>query len=187
MDTADKRHTQIGILMPEDVEFRPRNPDTVPSPTSPYITKPGKAGKLHKKGFVSGQDTVESARRVLSRRPRSDRILETTWGSPWEQYRRSFKFDLGGLVHLARRKTRPYGCVLIREFPVAKAEETLYWFRRIRHSNITTALEVFVTDDFLHVVLEEMAINLARIVKCPAYPDEDQLSCILGQVRFLLP
>ena len=47
---------------------------------------------------------------------------------------------------------------------------------------IFAAIEVFMTQETLYVVLEHLPISLEQMVKSPAYPNELQLAAIVGQV-----
>ena len=87
---------------------------------------------------------------------------------------------------MAVRRKDPIELVHVRKFLRPGPEKALHVFRQLQHDNIVTALEAFMTDDALYIVLEAMSISLERIVKSPAYPDERQLAAILGQVSSTL-
>jgi len=110
--------------------------------------------------------------------------LRTAWESPWERYTKEYDLNLGGPVVVSVRVAPPVELVHVRAFPTSTAEKTLHMFRHIQHNKIVTAIDAFITDDFLYVVLEHMPVTLEHIVGCPAYPDDRQLGAILGQVGF---
>lgn len=113
---------------------------------------------------------------------KSTPALRRQWGPPQELYTMEYQIRLAGLVTLAVQKKRPFTCAIIKEFPINKAEETLYWCRRPRYNNITTALETFSTDNIIYIAFKEMVVTLGALVACPTYPNETQLGMILGQV-----
>ncbi|KAK5209213.1 hypothetical protein LTR41_004748 [Exophiala xenobiotica] len=108
--------------------------------------------------------------------------LRTAWESPWKQYEKVYDLELAGAVEVAVRKTAPIHLVHVRKFSNAESEKVLHLFRQLQHRNIVTALDVFADSDGLYVVLEHMSIALERIVNSPAYPTEQQLAAILGQL-----
>jgi len=110
--------------------------------------------------------------------------LRTAWDSPWKSYEKIYDLDLGGLVEVAVRRAPPAQLVHVRTFSSAAAEKTLHMFRQIQDRNIIAALDAFITDKGLYIVLEHMPVSLEWIVRSPAYPDERQLAAVLGQVRF---
>lgn len=107
----------------------------------------------------------------------SGSLVDVNWGSPWSKYEASHKLsDLGGDLWMAM------SFVNIRRFPRDAAEQTLKKFRRIKHQNVVAFYEAYMTDAYLHVVLESMTFTLLHIVKNPHYPNEAQLGTILSQV-----
>jgi serine/threonine protein kinase len=87
-------------------------------------------------------------------------------------------------VKVAIRKAPLVKLVHIKAFLTKASAKTLYVFRQLQHPNIVTALKAFTTDNGLYIVLEHMPVSLERIVRSLAYPDERQLTAILGQVSF---
>jgi hypothetical protein len=111
-------------------------------------------------------------------------FLRAAWESPWRKYEKIYDVELGGPAEVAVSKISPVKLVLVRSFSTHAAAETLHLHRQLQHQNIITALEAFITDSGLYIVLEHMPLSLERMVSSPAYPDERQLAAILGQVGF---
>jgi hypothetical protein len=110
-----------------------------------------------------------------------DSLLRTRWGSPWEKYEKAYDLELGGPVVGAVQKASPVQLVHVRAFP-QRADTTLSMIRRIQHNNVFAALDVFMTDEILYIVFEHMPLSLDQLVGCPAYPNEEQLAAVVGQV-----
>ncbi|KAI0389044.1 hypothetical protein F5Y17DRAFT_156743 [Xylariaceae sp. FL0594] len=165
------RHTQIDLVSNSGSSTKKFEHAGISSPK-----------KLVKRSlFKEGEDdTRPHEKRLKIEKPTP--ALRRQWGPPQERYTMEYQVRLAGLVTLAVQKTRPFTCVIIKEFPIKKAEETLYWCRRLRHNNIITALETFSTDNILYIAFEEMDATLGALVACPAYPNENQLGAILGQL-----
>ena len=106
-------------------------------------------------------------------------------GYPWGSYDESHELDRGGPVTVTVAVQREPGTALvnIRKFTKPEMEAALYRYQNVQHSSFVTALEAFITDDHLYVVLEDMPISLEHIVKLPRYPTEVQLAAILAPVK----
>jgi hypothetical protein len=105
--------------------------------------------------------------------------------SPWGSYDESHELDRGGPVTVTVAVQREPGIALvnIQKFTKPEMEAALYRYQTVRHSSFVAALEAFITDDHLYVVLEDMPISLEHIVKLPRYPTEVQLVAILTPVK----
>ena len=142
----DKRHTRIFF----DTEALGQNDvATLRKKTPPIpIQSQDNTGKLRKKVHFSlaTSPTVHTHHAATS--PRE--FLETRPGSPWKHYREAYTWhDLGGDALLAV-KMSPEKRVNIKTFPEAQAEQTLFWFRQVRHCSFVAALEAFATENLLY-------------------------------------
>ncbi|KZL87316.1 protein kinase-like domain [Colletotrichum incanum] len=150
------------------------------SPIGRNLFKPSNVSQPHIESTSEKHDTSvgnysDSSRALISKD--STRPLDINWCSPWNRYEASCKLsDLGGELWAAT------SWVNIRRFPRDIAEQTLRKFRSIKHQNIVAFYEAYMTDDYLHVVLEDMTFSLLHIVKSLRYPNEAQLGTILRQV-----
>jgi serine/threonine protein kinase len=181
MGPSDNRRTQIDMLAlagarsPPKVTERAVLYESLGSTTKTDASSKKRAGS--REGALDASTTVRSAT--------SDPLqLRTAWGSPWEKYEKIYDVELGGLMEVAIRKSPPVKLVHVRAFPTEVAEKTLHVYRQLQHRNIVTALEAFTTNNGLYIVLEHMPLSLERIVRSPAYPDEQQLAAILRQVSY---
>jgi len=84
--------------------------------------------------------------------------LEIKHGSPWKSYEKVYGRELGGPVTVAARNTPSSELVIVREFAESNAEKALYMFQRIQHDNVVAAIEVFMIQENLYVVLEHLPI-----------------------------
>jgi hypothetical protein len=103
----------------------------------------------------------------------------------WGSYDESHELDRVGPVTVTVAVQREPGTVLvnIRKFAKPEIEAALYRYQNVQHSSFVTALEVFITDNHLYIVLEDMPISLEHIVKLPRYPTDVQLAAILAPVN----
>lgn len=175
----DKTHQRLTRIFVDEENAGPPGPSygkalsRIVRPTPPPNSQA--AGKLRK--------NVHFATAIALKHPEvAQEFLEARPGTPWKGYQEVYTWhDLGGDVLLAITKS-PEKRVNIRLFPAKHAEQSLYWFRHVRHKSFVAAREAFTTDDFLYVVLEEMDITLSHVIACSKYPDQQELGAILGQV-----
>lgn len=102
--------------------------------------------------------------------------------SPWASYWRIFQLKFDHFVSVAVRKEPLRKCVIVKTFPGQSSQDDIEMIHRIRHDKIVNVLETFRFEGSFYVVLERMAICLVQIVASPAYPGEQELAAILGQV-----
>lgn len=133
----------------------------------------------------SNETTAAPGHTQASHVPKEGNTLPVHQGAPWKQYKRVVGLlDLGDKVFVAREHSSSTNRVGIRRFPrSAKEAETLSWFRDLRHPSIVSALEAFVANKILYIILEEMHMPLGCIIKCPRFPTSDELGVIMGQVN----
>lgn len=196
MAPSDNRHTQLDMLALADAESLSLTPSSK-SAGLQGSQSPGRTSQrdaLNKKRARSlGEDALKAPPETGKARSRLDRSattgslrLRAAWESPWKKYKKVYDLELGDPVEVAVRKAPPVELVHVRAFPKPAVEKTLYMFRHIQNCNIVAALDAFITDDGLYVVLEYMHVSLEQIVRSPAYPDERELAAILGQVSSLI-
>ncbi|KAK6591333.1 FAD-binding domain-containing protein [Botrytis cinerea] len=192
VDLSKNRHTQIDMLaLAGDESTKPSSKDAQRQAshssdrilqkdnqnnnksrlTGKHILKPQRSSDMNK-----SRSTQESSGMVGALR------LRAAWKSPWDNYEKIYDLDLGGAVVVAVRKTPPVELVHVRLFSQPTVEKVLHMFRQIQHRNIVAALDAFTTSEGLFMILEHMPISLDQLVSSPAYPDEQQLAAILGQV-----
>ncbi len=133
------------------------------------------------KGLAATGKVRSMDRSTLTDPPR----LKAAWESPWQRYEKVYDMDIAGPVEVAVRKASPIELVQIRTFSNSGAEKALHMFQRLQHRNLVAARDAFTTDHGLYVVLEHMPVSLEQIVRSPAYPNEQQLAAIIGQVSFM--
>lgn len=189
MDPANHRHTQIDMHRFTKVKTSPSSDSSkLPNWNSPSQTTL-KRTLDKKRPHPPDEDAPKPFPKTSKVSSKTDepRVtgavkLRTAWESPWEQYEKVYDLELAGAVEVAVRKKAPVHLVHVRRFSNAESEKVLHRFRQLLHPNIVVALDVFMNNDGLYVVLEHMSIALERIVTSPAYPTEQQLAAILGQV-----
>ncbi|KAK8096305.1 uncharacterized protein PG998_014173 [Apiospora kogelbergensis] len=167
LDDSYKRHTQITDLTPQELGLS----------KAPQGT--GKNARVIKR-------KVRPSRRLqavkMATPKKQDESLILKYESPLHHYKMSFKMELGGLITYGVRKQPPFTSAHIQEFPASRIVEVLHWYRNLRHKSLAEAQEAFSAGEILYIVLEETAVTLEGIIRCPAYPDVDQLSVILSMV-----
>ncbi|KAK8092705.1 uncharacterized protein PG998_014746 [Apiospora kogelbergensis] len=167
LDDSYKRHTQITDLTPQELGLS----------KAPQGT--GKNARVIKR-------KVRPSRRLravkIATPKKQDESLILKYESPLHHYKMSFKMELGVLITYGVRKQPPFTSAHIQEFPASRIVEVLHWYRNLRHKSLAEAQEAFSAGEILYIVLEETAVTLEGIIRCPAYPDVDQLSVILSMV-----
>lgn len=98
------------------------------------------------------------------------------------RYEKWYDLQLKSPVTVAVQKAPLTKLVSIRTFTKQNAEKALYTYQHIQHKDFVAALEVFLADEYLYVVLEHMPISLEHVVKTPRYPTALELAAIVGQV-----
>ncbi|TGO56039.1 hypothetical protein BCON_0083g00320 [Botryotinia convoluta] len=189
---SKNRHTQIDMLaLAGDESSKPSSKDAErqASYSSDRILQ--KDNQNDKKSNLTGKHSLKPQRSSDMNKSRSTQEssgivgalrLRAAWKSPWDNYEKIYDLELGGAVEVAVRKTPPVELVHVRLFTQPAVEKTLHMFRQIQHRNIVAALDAFTTSEGLFMILEYMPISLDHIVSSPAYPDEQQLAAILGQI-----
>lgn len=178
-ETNGDRATRMFVSPQEYEEGTPqksRNPPV--SPANLRMQAPSKLHKNREKVHPAGpSSTAPSHGRSF------DETVPVHKKLPWEKYKKLVTLlDLGGEVIVARRKGS-LEMVGVKEVPQGLETETLQWLRKLRHPNITIAIEMFSTASRLYVVYEEMHLPLEHIVRSAAFPSSKQIGTILGQVR----
>lgn len=155
-----------------------------------YTKTPEKANKVRSRSPVI--DVVESPptpktwtklESVAEETPLPNSLKQRN-ESPWGRYDESHELDRGGPVTVTVAIQREPGTALvnIRKFAKPEMEAALYRYQNVQHGSFVTALETFITDDHLYVVLEDMPISLEHIVQLPRYPTDVQLAAMLAPV-----
>ncbi|TGO07235.1 hypothetical protein BTUL_0306g00140 [Botrytis tulipae] len=192
VNLSKNRHTQIDMLaLAGDESTKPSSKDAErhASYSSDRILQKG--NQNDKKSHLTGKHSLKPQRSSDMNKSRSTQEssgivgalrLRAAWKSPWDNYEKIYDLELGGAVEVAVRKTPPVELVHVRLFSQPAVEKALHMFRQIQHRNIVAALDAFTTSEGLFMILEYMPISLDHIVSSPAYPDEQQLAAILGQI-----
>lgn len=167
LDDSYKRHTQITDLTPQELGL-----SKVPQGS-------GKNARVIKRN-VRPSRRLQAVKIATPKKPHESLILKHE--SPLHHYKMSFKMELGGLITYGVGKQPPFTSAHIQEFPASRIVGVLHWYRNLRHKSIAEAQEAFSADDILYIVLEETAVTLEGVIRCPAYPDVDQLSVIISMV-----
>jgi hypothetical protein len=120
--------------------------------------------------------------------------IQTTHGSPWETYEKSYDIRLGldnTFVTVVERKDTQYRTTtrrdplsdfaLVRRFSGQKIEDKLYKFQEIKHPNIVSPFELFKSKGTNYVALEYMAYSLHYVTGNP-HLNEIRLAAIIGPV-----
>lgn len=182
MNEPRNRRTQIGILTPEGLGF-PKN-DHPLRKSNQGIQSPTSANSIFDNDEINRQ-SLRRAKLSKDKKPRNTFTL--SHGSPHSHYKMTFKLDLGGFVTFAVHKKAPYTVFHVKEHPASQATEVLQWYQRLRNKHVLSIHEIFLTNGTLYTMLEETAVSLETVIRCPLYPDEAQLSTIIQQVtRFAL-
>ena len=105
-------------------------------------------------------------------------------GSPWETYNKDYQLELGGLVTVAGRRCPVSELVVIKELLGSSTDATLSVLHQIQGSCFVNCVEIFHFRNALHVISEYMMMSLLQIVAAPQYPNENQVTAIIGQVNF---
>lgn len=165
-----KRHTQITDLTPQEFGL------------SKVPQRSGKNARVIIKRKVRRR--LPAIKIATPKKPHEPLVLKHE--SPLHHYKMSFKMELGGLITYGVRKQPPFTSAHIQEFPASRIVEVLHWYRNLRHKSLAEAQEAFSAGEILYIVLEETAVTLEGIIRCPAYPDVDQLSVIISMVEILV-
>ena len=182
MNKPRNRRTQIGILTREGLGF-PNN-DHPLHKSNQGILSPTSAKSLIGHGEI---DRRSLRRARLSKDKKPGNTFTLRHGLPHSDYKMTFKLDLGGFVTFAVQKKAPYTVFHVKEHPASQATEVLQWHQRLRNKYVLGIHEAFLTNDTLYTMLEETAVSLETVIRCPLYPDEIQLSTTVQQVtRFAL-
>ncbi len=102
--------------------------------------------------------------------------------SSWKSYKKIFQLKLDRFITVAVRKELLRKRVVVKSFSGSDSHEKLHMLHHIRHDNFVAVLESFSFEKFFYVILERMNISLVQIVASSFYPDEQELTVILGQI-----
>lgn len=109
----------------------------------------------------------------------SNTIRSPTEGDPWtKSYKKVYEIlDFDGNATVAERDGR---VVLIRQF-ASSDQRAVQCYLQLQHKNIVEVVEAFSSQNSHYIVMEEMALSLYHLVRCPMYPDVLQLRSLLFQ------
>lgn len=179
-----RRVTQIGQLEVRQPLFRPPSgQDSQASPAEGLVapdlaTRVGHGADRNANGKRSVDDTYperKAPKRLVNRlnlsniqparitRPvhHSSLAFVENPGPPSTHYWLSpTLLNLGGTIRVAATKAKPVACIHLRYCSARDAKQIMHWCRRLRHGNIVTANESYITDDACVVVYEEVAVTL---------------------------
>lgn len=156
---------------------------------SPPTTPPENNTVLHIKRKNDSSALAEDLPRDLAlpslskSRKRAMHDTVTRQESPWGSYKRVYECDLAGTVIVVTRRSRPRKVHSLRQFPGSKLDEPLRKLLFTHHENIASALEQFVTPEWIFVISDFIPLTLGHVVACRHYPDEKQINAIMTQVR----
>ncbi|CAM1503421.1 Fc.00g081970.m01.CDS01 [Cosmosporella sp. VM-42] len=170
LDLGPRRNAQTTIKNGQILRHKP----AVSLKTSLSTHKP-RAGNTFR-FLAEPDDNNVLTRESLYARLRSESL--------WKYYTKSpiTALDLGGSVVLARKMAAPEDLVAVRQVPRGRMDQKeVEAFCLLKHHNVMTVLEAFMTDGFFYLVFEEMSLSLDHLVTSPMYPDCRQLGTILGQ------
>ena len=206
MDSSYKRLTQL----PDQLVTAPANPDAnTPSPgviegIPPHHESSNKAkGNLahtrqRKYGYLSRKTNSSSPDRQ-DIDPRSNTIplrtveahkaslrpaeyVMTQHTSPWNSYDGKYELQIEEFITVAVKKTSPGILVTIKAINESSSDEKILMLQSLQHECFSIPRDIFRFEQSLYIVFDYIPVSLFEVVLCPAYPSEEQLAAILGQV-----
>ena len=104
------------------------------------------------------------------------------YASPWDSYDEKYELQFDIFITVAVKKDSPSALSTIKKFDQSSSDEKLLILQTLRHKCFSIPLDVFRFEESLYIVFEYISVSLFEVVRCPAYPNEEQLGAIFEQV-----